>query len=113
RMVGATKPDTKATLQVWRRGKTVDLNLTVGVLEADEGPARRAPGKQGGSDSADANELGLAVADLTADERSKLGISGGVRVVRAEGVAASAGVTPGDIVLGLNEAQIDNARQFN
>lgn len=112
RMVGGTKPGTKAKLQVWRRGKTVDLDISVATLEPDERGAPSAS-KSSGSGAAGTNALGLAVADLTDAERKDLQIRGGVKVEQADGAAASAGISAGDVLLVLNETEITGAKQFN
>lgn len=111
RMVGGTKPGTEASLQVWRRGKTLDLAISVATLEPDE---RRGPDatKRSGGDGA-TNALGLGVTDLTQAERQELQIRGGVKVEQAEGAAASAGISAGDILLVLNQTEISSAKQFN
>ncbi len=112
RMVGGTAPDTKATLQVWRRGKTHDLSITVDTLEPDEASQPTAAAKGSKSEDAKVDALGLVVADLTEAERKELRIAGGVRVERAEGAAANVGINPGDVLLALNDHDISNAKQF-
>ena len=73
RLVGGTKPGTKVTVQVWRRGATRDLALTVDELKP-EASARAGgePGSRPGPQApAKANALGLAIPQslmLRADE---------------------------------------------
>lgn len=111
RMVGGTAPDTKAALQVWRRGKTIDLSVVVDTLESEEAskPSEVGPEKNG---NAKTDALGLVVADLSEAERQELRVRGGVRVERAEGAAAEVGIAPGDILLALNDSDITSAKQF-
>lgn len=110
RMVGGTAPGTRTTLQVWRRGKTHDLSITVDTLDAGSGSAS-APGQGGANAKVDA--LGLAVSDLSKAERDELRVEGGVRVDNVDGIAARVGIEPGDVLLALNNADITSARQFS
>lgn len=108
RLVGDTQPDTKAPLEVWRKGKKMTLNVRIGEIPAEEGAAvAQAPA------SANANALGLAVAPLDAEARAALKVAGGVVVRRAEGVAAAAGIREGDVLLTLNTQDISAPDQFN
>ncbi|HEY6772693.1 MAG TPA: PDZ domain-containing protein, partial [Oxalicibacterium sp.] len=110
RLVGGTKPGTKATLTVWRKGATRDLTLTIGELEADEAAAapqkkQKAPQKP--------NALGLSISDLSAAQLEELKIDGGVLIEASEGAAARSGLRAGDIVLRVNNTDIKNVSQFN
>ncbi|MFT0534178.1 DegQ family serine endoprotease [Castellaniella hirudinis] len=103
RLVGSTKPGTHATIQVWRKGKSLDLKSKVAELEQpatsqDEPEAAAADGT---------DRLGLAVKALPADTDSE-----GVEVSRAEGVAAESGIEVGDIVLRINDADITSPKQY-
>lgn len=110
RLVGGTKPGTKATLTVWRKGATRDLTLTIGELEADDAAAapqkkQKAPQKP--------NALGLSISDLSAAQLEELKIDGGVLIEASEGAAARSGLRAGDIVLRVNNTDIKNVSQFN
>jgi serine protease Do len=113
-MVGGTKPGTASTLQVWRKGATRDLAITVAELEPDR--TARAPAAGSSTPNGDKpspNALGLVVADLSEERRQQLRLRGGVQVESADGVAARAGLRPGDIVLSLDNQDVSSARQFN
>lgn len=111
RTVGETKPGTKSTIQVWRRGSTRDLTITVGELEPDKSAAARQD--DGGSQAQKTNVLGLLVSDLPAARRRDLRVRGGVQVDAADGPAARAGIRQGDVILALDNAEITGASQFN
>nr|MBF0684393.1 PDZ domain-containing protein [Pseudomonas sp.] len=111
RMVGGTAPDTKATLQVWRRGKTLELPVVVDTLDSEE-DSKPTAGSREKESTAKTNALGLAVTDLTEEERRELRVRGGVRVERAEGAAVEVGIAQGDILLALNNNDITSATQF-
>lgn len=109
RMVGSTKPGTRSTLTVWRKGALRDLTLTIAELEADDAAA--APQKKPKSAQV-ANSLGLTVSDLTPAQIKDLKVEGGVLVESAEGASARSGLRAGDVLLRLNNTDIKDARQF-
>ena len=110
RMIGNTKPGTRITLQVYRRGTAKDLAVTVAEFEPDR-PARRV--SESASAPAQKSVLGLVVADLSEAQKRELRVRGGVRVEAAEGAAARAGLREGDLILSLENTEIVDARQFN
>ncbi len=109
RIVGSTKPGTRSTLTVWRKGALRDLTVTIAELEADQvaTPQKKPKAAQ------IANSLGLVVTDLTPAQIKDLKIDGGVVVESAEGAAGRSGLRTGDILLRLNNTDIKDARQFN
>ncbi len=114
RVVGSTQPGTKVPVQVWRKGSTRDLQLAVGEMEPERGP-RPTRGQNGGGQPAPAasNALGLSVSDIPDDRKAQLRIKNGVVVDAVEGVAARAGLRPGDVILSLNNQDVVSVRQFN
>jgi serine protease Do len=113
RLAGNSKPGSKITLQVWRRGQTRDVTVTLAEFENQQtarAPSRSEPSKP----PADAkpNELGLVLSDLTAAKREELKVRNGVQVDAVDGVAARAGLRPGDIILGFNNQEITSTKQF-
>ncbi len=112
RIIGGLKPGAKADLQVWRRGATRDLSVTIGEFEADR-PARRAAAEPSAQASPAKNALGLVVAELTDAQKRELRIKGGVRVDGVEGPAARAGLREGDVILAVDNAEVVDLRQFN
>jgi serine protease Do len=113
RMVGATKPGSRATLQVFRRGQTRDVVVTVAEFEPDR-PRRTAA--QGGDTTpapAAKTAIGVAVADLTDAQKKELKVKGGVRVESVDGQAARAGLREGDVIIALDNVEVTDAKQFN
>ncbi|MBL8532472.1 MAG: Do family serine endopeptidase, partial [Betaproteobacteria bacterium] len=111
RLVAATRPGTKVQMQVWRKGAAKDLNVTVGELQ-DEKRAERA--RKPAAKPADAvSKLGLALTELTAEQRKELGIAGGLLVEDAQGNAAKAGIRRGDVLLAVNNQDIKSVEQLN
>ena len=112
RFVGSIKPGNKSTLQVFRRGATRDLSLTVAEFEADR-PTRRAGAPEPGSSAPVAKAiLGLTVSDLTEAQKRELRIRGGVKVEAVDGPAARAGLREGDVILSMDNTEIADSKQF-
>jgi serine protease Do len=112
RIIGATKPGSRSALQVFRRGATRDLQVTVAEFEADR-PTRRAqaePGASGPTQSKSA--LGLTVSELTDAQKRELKIKGGVRVEAVDGAAARAGLHEGDVILAIDNTEVSDVKQF-
>jgi serine protease Do len=109
RVIGAIKPGSNAVLQVLRRGKLRDLNVTVAEFAPDRSVASAEPEAR---PPAATGTLGLALADLTDAQKRELKIESGVRVEAAEGAAARAGVREGDVLLSLDNTEITSAKQF-
>jgi len=110
RVVANTKPGTKSTMQVFRRGNYRDLQVSVAELEAEQ---TRRPGERSESKPpAPVGSLGLAVSDLTDAQKRELKVKNGVRVDTAEGAAARAGLRENDVILSVNNTEVANAKQF-
>lgn len=109
RMVGNTKPGSRGTVTVWRKGASRDFNLVITEMDADKIVKKEEPFKP----EQPVNTLGLAVSDLTEAQRKELRIEGGAVVETAEGAAARSGLRTGDVILRLNNVDIKDAKQFN
>ncbi len=116
RMVGNTKPGGKATLQVWHKGATKDVTVSIGEFP-DEKIAQRG-GKRGKSaESAAANRLGLVLAELTPEQKKELNLNHGLVIEDIRNDGPSADLRPGDIILALVskgvQSEIKSVEQFN
>jgi serine protease Do len=111
RMVGDTKPGTKATVTVWRKGHTTDLPVTV-VETQSEKTAKASGGDKPQPKSQPRNPLGVTVSDLSPDQLKALKLKGGVEVQTVEGPAARVGLQKGDIILRIGDTDIGNMKDF-
>lgn len=103
--VANLKPGSSARVEVWRKGASRVLTVTVGEMT----PQKVAAGKPGAEEQ---GRLGAAVRALTPQEQKEAGISGGVVVERVGGAAAQAGLQRGDIILALNNTPVKDADQL-
>jgi serine protease Do len=112
RIVGATKPGSKSTVSVFRRGATKDLSVVIAEVEADK-PLAKSPGKEEKPKASSAAQVfGLVVADLTEAQKKELGIKGGVRVDVATEAAARAGLREGDLILQVGNVEVATVKEF-
>jgi serine protease Do len=112
RIVGATKPGTKSTVTVFRRGATRDLSVVIAEVEADKMVTKASGKEEKPKASSAAQVFGLAVADLSETQKKELGLKGGVRVEVATDAAARAGLREGDVILQAGNAEIGNVKEF-
>lgn len=113
RLVGSTKPGTKSSITVFRRGQMRDLSIVVAEVDGDEAVAGAATQDKPASGATSvAKQLGLVVAELTAAQKKSLAIKGGVRVVSATDAAARAGLREGDVVLAVANTEVTNLQSF-
>ena len=110
RVVGDTKPGTSVPVQVWRKGATRELTVTVTDTESAQASKKSdAPAANGNS----ANTLGVTVTDLSDAKKKDLNIKGGVEVTGlGDGPLARAGVRPGDVIIRVADADISGVKQF-
>jgi serine protease Do len=110
RIVAAIRPGTKIDLGLWRNGAPLDVSLVVAELK-DRAPATAGRDSPAAKPRPKANRIGLALADLSDDQRRELDIgSGGVLIEDVVGVVRG-NVQPGDVILSIvRDGQIRAAR---
>jgi serine protease Do len=104
RMVGMVKPGSKIPVEVWRKGKAQTLQVVLGELPAEDQVA--------GKDSRSYSRGGLALAELSAEQRRELKLDHGLLVEDATGDAARAGIRVGDIVLAVNNTKVSTVEAY-
>lgn len=107
-VVGRTQADTEVRVEIVRNEKRQTIDLVVGLLTQDDLNNRGRP-----SQTSRESTLGLALEDLSAEERSRARVDDGIRVRRTwAGPAKEAGVRPGDIITMLNQEVVDSGARF-
>jgi serine protease Do len=104
RLVGMAKPGAKVALQVWRKGKMQEVTVVLGELPGEEQLA----GKGGKTYS----RGGLALSELSVDQRRELRIDHGLLVEEVTGDAVRAGIRVGDVILAVNNGKVATVEAF-
>jgi serine protease Do len=115
RMVGSTKPGSKVTVQVWRKGSTRELTAVVGEIPDEEGGIRTA-GRGRPSEPA-ANRLGLVLSVPSAEQRKQLGVQHGLIVEEVRNAGTRTELRQGDVILSViskgSQVDVKSVSQFN
>ncbi|RNF30722.1 peptidase [Massilia aurea] len=107
-MMTLSKPGDKMALDVWRDGKLVRLDATLG--DAAERP-RRGQGQELAEMADNSAKLGLTLRPLESVERRRSGIANGLVIEDASGAALIAGVEPGDVLISVNGRPVNSVEQ--
>lgn len=115
RIVGSTKPGSRVTIQIWRKGAIRDVSVVIGEI-AEEKVASRSS-RSAKSPDRTANRLGLVVSELTAEQKRELKVNGGLLIEDVRNNAARVDLRPGDVILALitrgENIEIKSSDQFN
>ena len=110
RIVAAALPGSKVAVQVWRKGETKEIHLTIGEIPNDNQLAQGASGSTGEN----VTRLGLVLSELNAEKKNELQINGGLLVEEVKGTSATrAELRRGDIILAIGNVEIGSLDQFN
>jgi serine protease Do len=114
RIVGNTRPGSKASIELWRKGVTREIAVTVGELLEDRVASRSE--RRGKPTEQAANRLGFAVVDLTAEQKRDLKLRGGVIVEEVRN-NRRADVRAGDVITAVTSrgqtTEVRSTEQFN
>ncbi len=105
RLVGAAKPGSSATLSIWRKGEKRDLKIQIGEMADNKVAAKTAESKP-------VNRAGLAVSELSREQKSMLKINNGVLVEEVSGPAVRAGIQTGDVIVAVNNREVNTPEEF-
>ncbi|MEW6689624.1 MAG: DegQ family serine endoprotease [Pseudomonadota bacterium] len=115
RIVAGMRPGTRTDFEVWRKGTSRTLSITVGELLEERSAALEAP-RAAKSAEASANRLGIVVGELSAKQKEELKLDHGLLVtdVRA---GARADVRRGDVLLTMvhkgKHTELKSVEQLN
>jgi serine protease Do len=112
RIVGDTRPGSKVSLMVWRKGAQKELSITVADME----PAEKVAAKKQDDEPAatTTNALGVGVIDVSDAKRRELSIKAGVEIqaLAEDGPLSRAGARVGDVIVRLGDVDIIASKQF-
>jgi len=112
-LVGPSTVGEEAELRILRGGRKLNLSMRVGELPAEGKAPAAMPAK---AEEEKTDVIGLAVVDLTAEQRQQLELPKGqgvlVKSVRS-GPAKQAGIHTGDVILMLDGRKVGDAKQFS
>ncbi|HEU0219855.1 MAG TPA: DegQ family serine endoprotease [Gallionella sp.] len=113
RMVAATKPGSKVTIDLWRKGASRQVAVEIAEMPEDGKLARAA--KKLADDVVEAiSRLGIAVSELSKEQLQEMQINGGLLIEEVKGPAArAAGLQRGDVLLAIGNIPIRSLNQFN
>jgi len=109
--IAAMKPGSEASLDVWRSGRKQDVGVRVTELKEQQQTAR-AGGRPNKGATDQASQFGLTVRPLDPQEKEQADTQGNLVVEEVTGPAASAGVQPGDIILGVNGKRVKTVKEL-
>ncbi|MGV1757047.1 DegQ family serine endoprotease [Rhizobium sp. A22-96] len=114
RLVADLSPGDQRSVTLWRNGKSLDVNVTIGGNDDS---------KQAANDSGDGKvqpsnqpSIGVGLANLTPDVRQQLNLPRSVEGavvanVNPDKPAAAAGIQTGDIIVSVNDRPVRNAHE--
>ena len=114
RLVGNTKPGSRMSMEIWRKGSSREITVTVGEMPED----RVASGQRGRSRPTEqaVNRLGFVVSNLTAEQKRDMKLDHGVLVEEVR-QNVRADVRRGDVITAVTSkgqtTELRTAEQFN
>jgi serine protease Do len=114
RMVGALKPGTKSQVEIWRKGQVRTVSVTIGEFQEDRVASSKPAGR--GVGEATNSRLGIAVSDLTNEQKQQMRLNAGILVVDIR-PGSRVDLRPGDIILAVtakgDTQDVRSVQQFN
>ena len=110
RIVAETEIDKPVSVEVWRNGMPIKLQVIVGEMIEEQEVSAKNP-MNNSPESLEIEELGLLLSNISDDLRSKFGIPtnlNGVLIlnVRSETDASDKGILPGDIIIEVSQNKV-------
>ena len=108
-LVGAVTPGSTVDVEILRNGDVQTLDVTIEPLDEGDRSASLPA-----ASALDQSRLGVEVAALTDTQKTDLGVTYGVLVsdMAPDGVAATAGIRPGDVILSINREKIEGVNEL-
>ncbi len=113
RIVGSTRPGSRVAVQLWRKGGSHEIKLTVGEMPNDDRVAQIAENDNKAEAGESFTRLGLVLSELSDQQKRELKVEGGLLVEEVSSVATRAELSPGDVILALGNIDLHSLEQFN
>lgn len=115
RVIMVKKPGETVTATLWREGKLKKVRIKLSDRRAAQGDTQDEGAR---SDSPDNSSLGVQLKPLNQAEADRLGVDlkqGGLMITQMdpEGLAAGAGLRPGDVILSVGRKNVKTIDEFN
>jgi len=113
RIVAATKPNSKVTVQLWRKNESREVSLVVGEMPDDNVVAQRSENeKEKPNASTNIARLGLTLSMLNDAQKKELGVNNGLLVEDVLNPAVNE-LRRGDIILAIGNVEIRSLDHLN
>jgi serine protease Do len=114
RALGLMKPGAAATLQINRRGKTMELKVNLTEMAANTvGQATEKEDAPDPKTSSAAKAWGLVVANQTESQQHGARGLHGVRITAATAGAQAVGLRSGDVILAVGTSDVPDLKKFD
>ena len=113
RIVAATKPGSKVAVDLWRKGATKQVFVTVAEIP-EELKAVKADKNTPNETAETIARLGITARELSQMQQQELQVNGGLLVEKITGsTARSAGLHQGDVLLAIGNLSLNSFAQLN
>lgn len=114
RMVGLMKPGNRVSVDLWRKGQTRSVNVTIGEFQDERVTSTKQPSRSAAESTN--SRLGIALSDLSPEQKQQLRLNAGIMVVDVR-PGSRADLRPGDVILAVvvqaDTQDIRSVQQFN
>lgn len=119
RVVGETEVGKTVKVKLWRKGKEITVNTTLGEFETSIDSASTEQSKGSKTTSTDVTEvLGMKISKLTAPLSQQYQVNENVKGVivvniNSDSTVATTGIRPGDVIVEANQREITLPEEFS
>jgi serine protease Do len=114
RIVAATHPGTKVNVQLWRKGGSHDVSISVGEIPDENSTLRNGKINGGSQQSLESNNrLGIVLRELTDELKAELKVTNGLVVDEVTGSSARNILHRGEVIVAMGNVDVLSLSQFN
>ena len=113
RIVAETVIGKDIEVEVWRKGKIVNLQVQVGELKEDKVALAKASDSEEKTKTSTVSALGMTLSSITDDLRKRYEVQDGVAgvvvtKVETDSAAAEKGIRPGDVIVEVGQEEVSS-----